>query len=148
MGSKNRLSWPGNLVNNGALTEVFARHSLQPTAQVDSEQPATFEEKRIYMYRGSSKYRWKSVQRKMTRHLSVNNASRVKAPMMKKGNSQDNCFSETNRGKVAPPRVTLNVAPGPISAARKQAWRKFWAKLITEVKQAAAEDNNSSDGSG
>jgi len=29
MGSKNRLSWTGNRVNNGGLTEVFARFKKQ-----------------------------------------------------------------------------------------------------------------------
>jgi hypothetical protein len=64
--------------------------------------------------------------------------------MMKKGNSQDNCSHETNRSKVAPLYVTLNLVPGPTSPAQKHAWRKFWAKLIAEVKQEATEDNNSS----
>ena len=31
-------------------------------------------------------------------------------------------------------KVTVNVHPGTMSPAQKQAWRKFWQKLITEVK--------------
>lgn len=31
-------------------------------------------------------------------------------------------------------KVTMNIRPGEISLAQKQAWRKFWQKLITEVK--------------
>ena len=32
------------------------------------------------------------------------------------------------------PRVIVNIRPGEMSPAQKQAWRKFWQKLITEVK--------------
>ena len=67
--------------------------------------------------------------------------------MMKKSERQDKFSSEKNGGKTDPVQVTLNVTPASISPARKQAWRKFWAKLIAEVKQEAKEDNNSSDGS-
>ncbi|MDP2729312.1 MAG: hypothetical protein Q8O55_02360 [Dehalococcoidales bacterium] len=31
-------------------------------------------------------------------------------------------------------RVTLTITPGQVTPAAKAAWRKFWQKLITEVK--------------
>jgi hypothetical protein len=30
--------------------------------------------------------------------------------------------------------VTLDIKPGPASPAQKQAWKRFWQKLIAEVK--------------
>jgi len=56
-----------------------------------------------------------------------------------------NFSSEKNCGQADLVRVTINLAPGPTSPAQKQAWRKFWEKLIAEVKQEATEDSNSSD---
>jgi hypothetical protein len=64
---------------------------------------------------------------------------------MKKDNSQGEFSSEKDCGQVDSPHVTINLVPGPTSPAQKQAWRKFWAKLIAEVKQEATEDNSSSD---
>ena len=34
-------------------------------------------------------------------------------------------------------KVTMRIAPGPVSPAQKQAWRRFWQKLITEAKGEA-----------
>jgi hypothetical protein len=31
-------------------------------------------------------------------------------------------------------KVVLNIRPGPASPAQKQAWKRFWQKLISEVK--------------
>jgi len=31
-------------------------------------------------------------------------------------------------------RVKVNIRPGPVTLAQKTAWRKFWQKLIAEVK--------------
>lgn len=31
-------------------------------------------------------------------------------------------------------KITTNIRPGPVSLAQKTAWRKFWQKLIAEVK--------------
>jgi len=31
-------------------------------------------------------------------------------------------------------KVTVNIRPGPMSPAQKQVWRRFWQKLIAEVK--------------
>ena len=31
-------------------------------------------------------------------------------------------------------KVTTDIVPGPASLAQKTAWRKFWQKLIAEVK--------------
>ena len=31
-------------------------------------------------------------------------------------------------------KVVVNIKPGPASPAQKQAWHKFWQKLISEVK--------------
>ncbi len=31
-------------------------------------------------------------------------------------------------------KVKVNIQPGPVSPAQKQAWERFWQKLITEVK--------------
>lgn len=33
-----------------------------------------------------------------------------------------------------PTRLTVDIWPGPVSPARQSAWRKFWQKLIAEVK--------------
>ena len=67
---------------------------------------------------------------------------------MKKDNSQGEFSSEKDCGQADPAHVTINLVPGFTSPAQKQAWHKFWAKLISEVKHAAAEDNTSSGGSG
>jgi len=32
------------------------------------------------------------------------------------------------------PEITFNIQPGPVSPAQKAAWRKFWARLISEAK--------------
>jgi len=32
------------------------------------------------------------------------------------------------------PIVKLNIRPGQVTPAQKTAWRKFWQKLIAEVK--------------
>ena len=39
---------------------------------------------------------------------------------------------ELNRNNQS--KVVVNMQPGPISPAQKQAWRKLCQKLITEVK--------------
>lgn len=39
---------------------------------------------------------------------------------------------ELNRNNQS--KVVVNIQLGPISPAQKQAWRKLWQKLITEVK--------------
>ena len=31
-------------------------------------------------------------------------------------------------------RIKVNIRPGPVSPVQKTAWRKFWQKLISEVK--------------
>jgi hypothetical protein len=31
--------------------------------------------------------------------------------------------------------VVVNIQPGPVSPAQKQAWDRFWQKLIVEVKK-------------
>ena len=31
-------------------------------------------------------------------------------------------------------KVKVDIRPGPVSPAQKQAWRRFWQKLIAEVK--------------
>ena len=36
----------------------------------------------------------------------------------------------TTQGEV---KVKTNIQPGPASPAQKAAWRRFWAKLITEA---------------
>jgi hypothetical protein len=64
---------------------------------------------------------------------------------MKNGKSEGKFSSERNGGKANPAHVTINLTAGPTSPAQKQAWRRFWAKLIAEVKQGATEDNSSSD---
>jgi len=35
----------------------------------------------------------------------------------------------------APVKVTVNIKPGPVSPAQKQAWRRFWQKLIAQVQE-------------
>jgi len=66
---------------------------------------------------------------------------------MKKDNGHGEFSSEKDSGKADPAHVTINLVPGPTSPAQKQAWRKFWARLIAEAKRATTEDN-SSDGPG
>ena len=31
-------------------------------------------------------------------------------------------------------KVTVNIVPGPVTPAQRQAWKKFWQKLIAEAK--------------
>ncbi len=31
-------------------------------------------------------------------------------------------------------KVKLDIRPGPVSPAQRATWRRFWQKLITEVK--------------
>ena len=31
-------------------------------------------------------------------------------------------------------KVTVNIAAGPVTPAQRQAWKKFWQKLIAEAK--------------
>jgi hypothetical protein len=31
-------------------------------------------------------------------------------------------------------KVVVDIKPGPASPAQKQAWKRFWGKLISEVK--------------
>lgn len=35
-------------------------------------------------------------------------------------------------------KVTMNILPGPVSPAQKQAFKRFWQKLIAEAKSEAA----------
>ena len=77
------------------------------------------------------------------RNLSIYTASQIRALRMNKDNSQDEFSSEKDCGKANPAHVIINLVPGPTSPAQKQAWRKFWAKLIAEVKRATMEDNSS-----
>ena len=35
---------------------------------------------------------------------------------------------------TSPAKVILNIKRGPASPAQKQAWKRFWQKLISEVK--------------
>lgn len=37
-------------------------------------------------------------------------------------------------------KVAVNVNPGSASPAQKAAWHRFWAKLITEVKNNQRDD--------
>ncbi len=32
-------------------------------------------------------------------------------------------------------KVTLTITPGQVTPAQRAAWRKWWAKLISEVKE-------------
>ncbi len=64
---------------------------------------------------------------------------------MKKDKSQGEFSSERDCGQADPVHITINLTTGPASPAQKQAWRKFWTKLIAEVKQAATEDKPPSD---
>ena len=34
-------------------------------------------------------------------------------------------------------KLRVDIRPGPVSPAQKTAWRKFWQKLIAEVKSEA-----------
>ncbi len=36
--------------------------------------------------------------------------------------------------KTKQPKVTMNIQSGPMTPAQKQAWKRFWQKVITEVK--------------
>jgi hypothetical protein len=78
-------------------------------------------------------------------NLSVYKASQIRVLRMKKDNNQGELSSEKDCGKADPAHVTINLVPGPTSPAQKHAWRKFWTKLIAEVKQEATEDDSSSD---
>jgi len=50
---------------------------------------------------------------------------------------------------TASTNVVVDIKPGPASPAQKQAWKRFWRKLISEVKadepsrQACISDANS-----
>jgi len=33
------------------------------------------------------------------------------------------------------PRVSIDIRLGPMSPVQRRAWRRFWAKIITEVKK-------------
>jgi len=36
--------------------------------------------------------------------------------------------------------VMVNIQPGPTSPAQKQAWKRFWQKLIAEAKSGSEVD--------
>jgi len=38
---------------------------------------------------------------------------------------------------TAEPTVTFSIVPGTVTLAQKQAWRRFWQKLIAEAKPDA-----------
>ncbi|GEM_PF-3811040 len=62
---------------------------------------------------------------------------------MEQGKSQDKSSREKNQSDLV--CVTIQLVSGPTSAARKQAWREFWAKLVTEDNHSTKKDSTSSD---
>lgn len=39
------------------------------------------------------------------------------------------------RSVAKPIKVNVDIRPGPVTPAHKAAWRKFWAKLLSDVKR-------------
>ncbi len=42
-----------------------------------------------------------------------------------------------NKTQKPQPIVTLAITPGPVTPAQREKWRRFWKKLIAEVKANA-----------
>ena len=149
MGSKSRLSRTGSLVNTGALPEVLT-DELTRTAIINSHRlslgsPPLFK-KNAYICVGR-RVPWigYKVSEKDDGALSVSKVSRTRVLRMKKDKTNPGFGDAKQEGKAAPMQVTINLAPGPASPARKQAWRNFWAKLLSEGKHTTEEDITSSD---
>jgi hypothetical protein len=67
---------------------------------------------------------------------------------MKKDRSNPGSGDERRRAKADPIQVTINLVPRPASPARQQAWRNFWARLLTEDKRTAVEGDTPPDEGG